>query len=96
MQTPLQYMLRLDTWNVVLPSSRTLGIRADANRAWNTIITLLFLTESLRKEKKRKDDTFRRQFNEKPSIILGCPGTESLTAMHSHKLTRAAHVARHL
>jgi len=26
------------------------------------------------KEKKRKDYTFRRQFNEKPSIIPGCPG----------------------
>ncbi len=25
-------------------------------------------------EKKRKDYTFRRRFNEKPSIILGCPG----------------------
>ncbi len=24
---------------------------------------------------KRKDYTFRRQFNEKPSIISGCPGT---------------------
>jgi len=27
------------------------------------------------KEKNRKDYTFRRQFNEKPSIILGCPPT---------------------
>jgi len=26
-----------------------------------------------RKEKKRKDYAFRRQFNEKPSIIPGCP-----------------------
>ncbi len=24
-------------------------------------------------EKKRKDYAFRRQFNEKPNIILGCP-----------------------
>ena len=30
---------------------------------------------SLRKEKKRLDYTFRRQFNEKPSIIPGCPGS---------------------
>ena len=29
------------------------------------------LSENL--EKKRKDYTFRRQFNEKPSIIPGCP-----------------------
>jgi len=27
-----------------------------------------------RKEKKRKDYAFRRQFNENPSIIPGCPG----------------------
>ena len=26
-----------------------------------------------KKEKKRKDYAFRRQFNEKPSIIPGCP-----------------------
>ena len=26
-------------------------------------------------EKKRKDKAFRRQFNQKPSIIPGCPGT---------------------
>ena len=26
------------------------------------------------KKRKRKDYTFRRQFNEKPSIIPGCPG----------------------
>ena len=25
-------------------------------------------------EKRKKDYTFRRQFNEKPSIIPGCPG----------------------
>ena len=25
-------------------------------------------------EKKRKDYAFRRQFDEKPSLILGCPG----------------------
>jgi len=29
---------------------------------------------SSRKEKKRKDYAFQRQFNEKPIIILGCPG----------------------
>ena len=29
--------------------------------------------KSMRKEKKRKDYAFRRQFNEKPSIIPGCP-----------------------
>ncbi len=29
-----------------------------------------------RKEKKRKDYAFPRQFNEKPSIILGCPEGE--------------------
>ena len=30
-------------------------------------------TIRIRKEKKRKDYAFRRQFNEKPSIIPGCP-----------------------
>jgi len=30
--------------------------------------------EKKRKEKKRKDYASRRQFNEKPSIIPGCPG----------------------
>jgi len=29
--------------------------------------------EKKRKEKKRKDYAFRRQFNEKPSIVPGCP-----------------------
>jgi len=29
--------------------------------------------EKKRKEKKRKDYAFWRQFNERPSIILGCP-----------------------
>ena len=29
-------------------------------------------------EKKRKDYAFRRQFNEKPSIIPGCPGVPKL------------------
>ncbi len=28
-------------------------------------------------EKKRKDYTFRRRFNEKPSIVPGCPGNAS-------------------
>ena len=29
-------------------------------------------------EKKRKDYAFRRQFNEKPSMIPGCPGQTSI------------------
>ena len=33
--------------------------------------------ETKSKEKKRKDYAFRRQFNEKPSIIPGCPETIS-------------------
>jgi len=39
------------------------------------------LTAVLDKEKKnkRKDYTFRRQVNEKPSIIPGCPGTAVLS-----------------
>ena len=34
--------------------------------------------EKKRKEKKRKDYAFRRQFNEKPSIIPGCPDWHSV------------------
>ncbi len=30
-----------------------------------------------RKEKRRKDYAFLRQSNEKPSIILGCPGVST-------------------
>ena len=31
-------------------------------------------SHQVRKEKKRKNYAFRRQFNEKPSMIPGCPG----------------------
>ena len=31
-----------------------------------------------RKEKKRKDYAFRRQFNEKPSITPGCPDARNV------------------
>jgi len=37
--------------------------------------------EKKRKEKKRKDYAFRRQFNEKPSIIPSCPGCEKHTTV---------------
>ena len=33
----------------------------------------------VRKEKKRKDYTFWHQFDEKPSIIPGCPGAMIVT-----------------
>jgi len=36
------------------------------------------------KEKKRKDYTFRRQFNEKPSIVPGCPGAQ-VEVCHLHR-----------
>ena len=36
-----------------------------------------------RKEKIRKDYAFRRQCNEKPSLIPGCPGPKSDTNRHS-------------
>ncbi len=43
-----------------------------------------------RKKKERKDYTFRRQSNEKPSIIPGCPGAQSTqkarTLYHRHTL----------
>ncbi len=34
-------------------------------------------------EKKRKDYAFRRQCNEKPSIILGCPGAVNIPSMEA-------------
>jgi len=36
----------------------------------------------LAEEKKRKDYAFRRQFNEKPSIIPGCPGLLAEASQH--------------
>ena len=33
--------------------------------------------DPIEKEKKRKDYAFWRQFNEKPSIVPGCPGNRS-------------------
>ena len=36
---------------------------------------LLHKYSQKRTEKQRKDYAFRRQFDEKPSIIPGCPGT---------------------
>ena len=35
-------------------------------------------------EKKRKDYAFRRQFNEKPSIITGCPENHHATRALQH------------
>ena len=47
---------------------------------------IIILSNLLEKEKKRKDYTFRRQFNEKPSMIPGCPGIQSTiqcTSIHA-------------
>ncbi len=57
-------------WPVALPSKIAL---------WSTrpkvgTDTSRNMMASSRKEEKRKDYAFRRQFNEKPRIILGCPG----------------------
>jgi len=46
--------------------------------------------EKKRKEKKRKDYTSRRQFNEKPSIILGCPGPPFDTLLQGFLLQAVA------
>ena len=35
-----------------------------------------FMVRTEHVEQKRKDYAFRCQFNEKPSVIPGCPGTE--------------------
>ena len=50
--------------------------------------SLPVLGNELVQEHKRKDYAFRRQFNEKPSSIPGCPGmslsTDKRTAHHLH------------
>ena len=40
-----------------------------------SLVVLLPSSTHNRKEKKRKDYAFWRQFNEKPSILLGCPAS---------------------
>jgi len=37
-------------------------------------------------EKKRKEYAFRHQFNEKPSIIPGCPGAVSILTLGLHRM----------
>ena len=45
---------------------------------------LIVTTDQYKKRKtKRKDYAFRRQINEKPSIIPGCPGTDQCD-LHRH------------
>ena len=44
-------------------------------------------------EKKRKDYAFRRQFNEKPSTIPGCPGAISLCSCNMHSYSAVEHVS---
>ncbi len=51
-----------------------------SRRAGLTVCISAGASSKKRKEGKRKDHTFRRQFNEKPSIILGCPGCVSSTS----------------
>lgn len=47
------------------------GASMDSSSSWQVRIHY--------KDKKRKDFTFWRQFNEQPSIILGCPIVRILT-----------------
>jgi len=42
-------------------------------------------------EKKRKDYAFWRQYNEKPSIIPGCPGKRCLLAVFDRETVDADH-----
>ena len=45
-----------------------------------------------RKENKRKDYAFQHQFNEKPSIIPGCPGSELYVTILRFKITLFMHL----
>ena len=56
------------------------------------IVTLCVMLALLRKEKKRKVYAFWRQFNEKPSIIPGCPGLALLTCFESNTAPRCLDV----
>ncbi len=51
-------------------------------RVCRTCLTANF-QKRLRKEKKRKDCAFRRQFIEKPRFTLGCPGANLQVTMCS-------------
>ena len=59
-------------WFYLQHLSITLSINA-ARLHNHKIIETGLDSQAIEKEKKRKDYTFRRQFNEKPSIIPGCP-----------------------
>ena len=58
-------------------------------------LTVLPMSDRQHVEKKRKDYTFRRQFNEKPSMIPGCPQTTCKQATED-KSTAWNHGAQHV
>ena len=64
------------TRNACLTQNRLYTVQRALNFAYS-------LT-ALNSEKKRKDCAFRRQVNEKPSIILGCPGLNCLMLRTEH------------
>ncbi len=55
---------------------------------WSTshkdVIIFQELCPKYQKKRKRKDYAFRRQFNEKPSITLGCPGLKLRFQLFRH------------
>jgi len=50
---------------------------------------------SKQRKNKRRDYAFRHQFNEKPSIILGCPGASKDASEHPDKLLLLAGLLWH-
>ena len=60
--------------SVVFLVTATHVILCQADTASKAFLTSRLQVTLFGKEKKRKDYAFRRQFNEKPRIIPGCPG----------------------
>ena len=54
-------------------------LKASFASIWTLSASVEKFTSCFRKSKERKDYTFWGQSNEKPSVILGCPGSSSNT-----------------
>ncbi len=62
----------------------TPGLRFTHMLQGNTCLLNAAIFNNNEAAEKRKDYTFRRQFNEKPSIIPGCPGNEAAEILLAH------------
>jgi len=58
-----------------------LAVGPALHAAFALLMAMMLLLLSYWKEKKRKDYAFWRQFNQKPSIIPGCPGSHTAACL---------------